>query len=387
MMQPTALFVSYNGLLEPLGQSQVLAYVERLSRDHGHRIELLSFEKGVSTPAEVTRLNERLDACGIKWHRLSYHRRPRVAATTLDVVAGVRSVLGRVAGGVRFIHARSHVPALMADIVRSAKGAPFVFDHRGLMAEEYADAGIWRRGGLLYRAVTRLERRFLATAGSVVVLTDVYRRELALGAKCVTIPCAVDLRAYCPRPDVRPDYDLVYAGSWTGIYLADEMLRFFDALRQQRPAARLLVLVPQGQPLPESRLGVEAQHAKPEEVPAKLAQARAGISLRRAGPAQRAASPVKVSEYLATGLPVVTNAGVGDLDEILRRTGTGVVLSAFSGRDLDDGARHLLRLLDSDPGVTTRCRRVAQENFDLEGAVRAYSEVYRRMESLCTLSI
>ena len=65
---------------------------------------------------------------------------------------------------------------------------------------------------------------------------------------------------------------------------------------------------------------------------------------------------MKVSEYLATGLPVVTNAGVGDMDELLTRTSTGVVLSAFSVRDFDDGARDLLRLLDSDPGVATRCR-------------------------------
>ena len=384
-MPPTALFISYNGLQEPLGQSQVLAYVEKLSQDHGHRIELLTFEKRVAHSSDLSRLTERLEASGIPWHRLTYHGRPRLLATGLDVIAGVRSVLDRVAGGVRFIHARSHVPALVADLARSARGIPFIFDHRGLMAEEYADAGLWKRDGLLFRLVTRLERRFLAKANAVIVLTDLYRRELAMDPKCVTIPCAVDLQVYRPRPELPPEYDLVYAGSWTGIYMADAMLSFVDALRRLRPTARLLVLVPHGQPLPKTRPGIEAQHARPEEVPTKLARARAGISFRRAGRAQRAASPVKVSEYLATGLPVVTNGGVGDMDEILTRTETGVVLSGFSAQEMEQGSQRLLRLLDGDPGVVSRCRRVAQERFDLEEAVRAYSAVYRRMEGLCTV--
>ena len=37
------LYISYDGILEPLGQSQVLSYLERLSKDRD--IYLISFEK------------------------------------------------------------------------------------------------------------------------------------------------------------------------------------------------------------------------------------------------------------------------------------------------------------------------------------------------------
>ena len=37
------LYLAYDGMLEPLGQSQVLAYLERLAADRP--IHLLSFEK------------------------------------------------------------------------------------------------------------------------------------------------------------------------------------------------------------------------------------------------------------------------------------------------------------------------------------------------------
>ncbi len=37
------LYISYDGILEPLGQSQVLRYLEKLSSKH--QIHLISFEK------------------------------------------------------------------------------------------------------------------------------------------------------------------------------------------------------------------------------------------------------------------------------------------------------------------------------------------------------
>ena len=42
-MSPGVLYISYDGMLEPLGQSQVLAYLERLAA--GRRMHLISFEK------------------------------------------------------------------------------------------------------------------------------------------------------------------------------------------------------------------------------------------------------------------------------------------------------------------------------------------------------
>ena len=42
-VSPGVLYISYDGMLEPLGQSQVLAYLERLAP--GRRIHLISFEK------------------------------------------------------------------------------------------------------------------------------------------------------------------------------------------------------------------------------------------------------------------------------------------------------------------------------------------------------
>ena len=45
------------------------------------------------------------------------------------------------------VHARNHVPLATALIVRRLTGCRLIFDVRGLMAEEYVDAGRWREAG------------------------------------------------------------------------------------------------------------------------------------------------------------------------------------------------------------------------------------------------
>src|SRR4249919_4361259 len=99
-------------MLEPLGQSQVLAYLEKLAP--GRRIHLISFEKpgdwGDATRREIVR--RRIADAGIAWHPLRYHKSPTAPATAYDVAAGTACALA-VASRHRLgiVHARSYVAA------------------------------------------------------------------------------------------------------------------------------------------------------------------------------------------------------------------------------------------------------------------------------------
>src|SRR5215211_43888 len=88
------LFISYNGMLEPLGQSQVIPYLRELAK-RGVRFTLLSFERAKAFEPEgisqCEQLQDKLKAQGIEWHRLRYQQRPRIPATMYDVMAGYRT--------------------------------------------------------------------------------------------------------------------------------------------------------------------------------------------------------------------------------------------------------------------------------------------------------
>ena len=142
---PGILYVSYDGMLEPLGQSQVVAYLEKLAP--GRRIHLISFEKprDWQDPARRQAMRERLRQAGIAWHPLRYHKTPSAPATAFDIAAGsAKAVALARRHGLCIVHARSYVPALIGLAVKRAAGARLLFDMRGFWADERVD------GCLLY---------------------------------------------------------------------------------------------------------------------------------------------------------------------------------------------------------------------------------------------
>ena len=83
-MTIAALYVCYLPVDEPLVQTQVVPYLRGLA-EAGNRIHLLTFETRPHDGATRSALR----AQGISWHHAPYHRRPRLIATVIDVLAGL----------------------------------------------------------------------------------------------------------------------------------------------------------------------------------------------------------------------------------------------------------------------------------------------------------
>ena len=91
----------------------------------------------------------------------------------------------------------------------------------------------------------------------------------------------------------------------------------------------------------------------------------AGLAFIKPSLSKSASSPTKAAEYLAAGLPVITNRGIGDLDEIICAEGAGVAVTEFSDDAYREAARQLAVLL-ADKTLPTRCVAAARKYFDLE---------------------
>jgi glycosyltransferase involved in cell wall biosynthesis len=402
------LYLCYQSLLEPLTQTQVLPYLEGLAQA-GYRIVLLTFEPRRPTAVQTRQWRQRLAAQGIVWHWCRYHKRPTVLATGWDVVRGVLAGLRLIhRHKVRLLHARAHVAGVMALVLKRLTRAKLLFDIRGLMAEEYADAGVWPPDGALFRLTKYVERVLVEAADGIVVLTEKarqlflrwYPHEIA-DKPLMVVPCCVDFRNVPPReapggtgvspvPGRTHGQDargtsrfrcstvLVYVGKLDGWYPTDAMAALMAAAVQMIPGSRWQVWT-QSDPLRLRRLltdqGINGQvtvgSIAADALPAVLAGAHAGLSLRRPGPAALAASPTKVGEYLAAGLPVITSRGVGDTDALLTgepshgRAAVGVVVQEFTAEAYRLAIGQLVDLLN-DPGTPRRCRAVARKHLDLQ---------------------
>ena len=135
----TALYICYQSIREPLTATQVIAYLEGLAAA-GHTMLLLTFERAAMDSADRSAHAARLQAHGIHWHSLRYHKRPSAPATAWDICMGVLYGLWLARRQkIDLYHARAHVAGLMGLILKTLTGARLLFDVRGLLAEEYAD--------------------------------------------------------------------------------------------------------------------------------------------------------------------------------------------------------------------------------------------------------
>jgi glycosyltransferase involved in cell wall biosynthesis len=151
---------------------------------------------------------------------------------------------------------------------------------------------------------------------------------------------------------------------------------FFRVLSVSPAAEASAILRSAG--LHENDFTVEA--VSPAAVSKYLSRARIGISFRKPTFSQIAASPTKISEYLAAGLPVVSNAGTGDIDELLVGEQVGVTVNRFDRTSYQTAVDRILELA-AEENIRTRCREAALSNFDLVSIGRArYHEVYKRLE-------
>lgn len=390
-MAQRVLYISYDGMLEPLGQSQVIAYLERLAADYAP--VLLSFEKKPDrddAPA-MDAMRARLAGAGIHWVPLAYHKSPSVPATAYDIAAGTAAalVLAR-RYRVGIVHARSYVPALMALAVKRATGAKFLFDMRGFWADERVDGGLWPRDGRLFRSVKAIEDRLLRAADHIVTLTDASQRELrnfpALRSRptpITVIPTCADLELFSPRGAPDGPFTLGYVGQFGTWYLLDEMMRFFDAILARRPEARLLIVNRREHEAinaAAARAGiaadrVEIRGAAHRDVPAQIARMHAATALIAPLYSKISSAPTKLAEYLGCGVPCVGNAGVGDMAEILGGDRVGVVLTDFSDADHAQAADALLALI-ADKTLRARCVATAHRRFALSDGAEKYRAIY-----------
>ncbi len=130
-MKPVrTLYVCYFGLREPLVQTQVLPYLRQLKSEQV-QVSLLTFEPRLNevwSKDELAKQRAALNAEGISWHYLKYHKWPSLPATIYDMAAGAFTILGIMGReGVSVLHARNHVPAVMCAVARKLKAGSVGF--------------------------------------------------------------------------------------------------------------------------------------------------------------------------------------------------------------------------------------------------------------------
>lgn len=403
-----SLFITYDGLLDPLGASQILPYLRAIASKE-ERLHILSFEKKQRFAHSAQAMRSQLEGTTINWNPLLFTSSWGILGKLWDLLrmyAAAMAIAAKLRPSV--VHARSHAPAQVGLLIKQLFGARLLFDFRGLWADERIDKGGWRLSNpwhrLQYRHYKRVEHRLLAKSDHVVVLTEAVVSEvLHLGVtnrdRLTVIPCCADFSHFkLATPVTRqlargyfkiPQDSLVlgYLGSVGGMYTPERFLQLVDLAAARFPNLQVLVLTPDLEAFLElmrlklpSRFWprIQTRSANRDQVARWVPAMDVLVAFTRTSYARISMSPTKLAEVWASGIPALCNSGVGDVAQLVAELDAGMVINIDSDQELQNAAKALPSLVTKGG---KRLRDAAQAKLSLALAADRYLGIYRLLRS------
>ncbi|MBX3164492.1 MAG: glycosyltransferase [Bacteroidetes bacterium] len=404
-MLKNTLYITFDGLSDPLGQSQILPYLIGIAQN-GFHIHILSCEKKERLDREKENILSRIKNTSIEWDYIIYKENGSFFSR-LQYIHQLRTKAYRLRKTKNFslVHCRSYLASLIGLNFKRQYNIPFLFDARGFWADERIDGGIWKKSNpienLFYNFFKQKEKQFILRSDANVFLTNAAVTELEkffpaeiLRKKTTVIPCCTNTNLFSKEnakqislPNISENaHILVYTGSIGTWYYTKEMIDCVLAWKKFIPEIKLLVLTNDKIELEkilslyneEEKQTVVSVSASHKDVASYLVLAKASIFFIKPAYSKIASSPTKMAECWAMDLPIITNSGIGDNDLFFNTHQGGILTNAFTEEEYETACKKYLAL--SVP--TGTYRKIASDFFDNTMAIEKYTSIYKSLTKI-----
>jgi glycosyltransferase involved in cell wall biosynthesis len=398
------LYITYDGLTDPLGQSQILPYILGLEK-HGYAFTILAFEKPERLHKVKPAIEGLINGKKISWVPLTFTGKPPLLSKFYDALR-MRYTAVKLHRQEHFdmVHCRSYIAADVGLYLKKRFGVKFFFDMRGFWADEKKDGGAWKINNPIFKRVyqyyKRKEKEYIQNANYIIVLTEAGKKEIYKwpffnpDIPLRVIPCCADLDLFsltnaAQKKESREklkisDNILVFSylgsiGSW---YMLEEMLGFFLQAKKTYPSAQFLFITHTACSVILNKaieLGIDPSdliitEASRSEVPQLVKASDINISFIKPVYSKISSSPTKLGEVLSMGIPVICNKGVGDVEQIVTRADAGVVIGGFSENDFAEAIRHIPSLVKKEHSAI---RNSIKDLYSLRTGIELYLDCYK----------
>ncbi len=407
-MSKKVLYLSYDGLTDPLGQSQVLPYVKGLSK-LGYEFTILSCDKPDRYKKLKQHIQELCDEDNIEWVSFPFQSSIPIVSKIIDKIRFKRLAFQlHKKNKYELVHCRSYVAAEIGLLLKQRYGLKFLFDMRGFWADEKIDTNAWNVKNplfrLLYNHYKNLEKKFLQQADAITCLTAAAKKEIIRWgylsekqSRLHIIPCCVNtdlfhLNAITAAQQIKyrnelsineTDYVINYLGSIGTWYMLSDMLDFFKVLLIKKPTAKFLFITGDSHEhikalAKQKDIAIEkiiVRQAQRNEVPIMLSLSAFSIYFIKPLYSKMASSPTKLGEIMSMGIPVVCNAGIGDTESIIQQFNAGILVNDFNIQSYQSAIEKLSNT-EFNPNTI---RSGAIESFSLNNGIHLYNDIYSKV--------
>lgn len=310
----------------------------------------------------------------------------------LGILKGLRIVKKN---KVEIIHGRSNLPSLISLLIKKFSNVKVVYDNRGLVSNEFDN-----RKRIRIFAEILIEKYLLKNSDEIIVVSEAFKRylftkypEYDLNKKITVIVNSFSEKRFTYSEQVRlkqrRDNNLedkivmVYSGPSVFWQRFDLVLATFKLLKEMNKKSFLLVVsydpeikkIILNSGIDESDFAVHNVIAS--EVNSYLIMGDFGVIFRDDRIRSKVCAPIKLGEYLASGLPVLCMNQIGDTDEIVSEYKVGVIME--DEKEIQNKLKEIVELAN-EPDIKLRCRKAAEEKLSSNLSSQKYYDVYKHIK-------
>ena len=166
------LYVSYDGILDPLGHSQVFSYLKALSKNINYT--LVTFEKPEKLEdSYFLQMKEEINDLNINWvwfEYISFYKKPlSFMINFLKAAVNIFNLIRK--NNIGIVHIRSYLTGLFIILPKVFLSFRLIFDIRGFWVNEKHDRLGWKKTSAKFRILKVLERHLFKISDRIVTLT------------------------------------------------------------------------------------------------------------------------------------------------------------------------------------------------------------------------
>ena len=393
-MKVNVLFIANGSLANPILQSQGLPYLFNLDSSI-YKPHVLSFEKTNSSNETKAAIEAIIKRFGekINFYPIKAGGKSLITFRLYSFLRGLRAINYLVQKfDIKILHARNFFSAFLSIIIKMffKYNLKVLYDIRGLAIEERIFSGQLKK--LPEKIFRRIEKIVVNKSDSIVVVSERFKEYLITkyGTSIIKKISIINNKTVIPylngleleKIKSNVDYIGVYSGSAASWQNINGMMELFKIAFNMFDNTRIKILTWQKERFvnklsnyPELKDKIEILFFVQEKVFDNLIRCNFGIIFRENNLISNVSSPLKFAEYLAAGLPVLINEGIGDTEDIISKYNIGVIIRR---ENYYAGLKEMMDLL-KDKNVYSRCRDVALREFNIKDAFNSYQMIYEEL--------
>lgn len=397
---PSTLYLSLDGIMEPLGRSQVLKYLEKLSKNY--QINLLTFEKDADLQNSDL-LKETHDQCNrhnICWHKIRYRSGLKgfgQFCNVLNLLVMPAYIMAR--KKILLVHIRSYMPGIVIPFLSIFFKFKLIFDIRGFWPDEKHDRLNWSKTSSKYKFFKHLEKYLFKKADHIVTLTEESKKIISKKffkptSLIAVIPTCVDIMEFrssgnfIKNLNKKASITIGYLGSVDTAY---DFKKFMFLLKQIREYTNSkinlnLKIFTKKDPKYISNLlaenhvfgfNLDIRFVTRDRLPSEITKLDILTFCLKENFSIKASMPTKIAEVLACGKPILCNAFNKDIEKLINNNSIGLIYNFIDNFGITDYQK-LISLIENED-TKKQCENVAKTYFSLNDGFAKYDKIYSQL--------